>query len=73
MFSLLSAAIIASSHFALTSEMIKRDHLFRARGEKHAARQPRACARSIQSRVGSLATGEVNPRGLAVRLAGFLH
>lgn len=23
--------------------MIKRDHLFRARGGKHAARQPRAC------------------------------
>lgn len=60
-FSLLSAAIITSPHFALTSEMIKRDHLFCARGEKHAVRQPRACARgphTVARRVFSHGAGE---------------
>lgn len=38
--------------------MIKRDHLFRARGEKHAARQPRARAQRAPHTVFSHGAGE---------------
>lgn len=58
-FLLLSTAIITSPHFVLTSEMIKRDHLFRTRSEKLAVRQ--FCAHIC---IWSLARGQVSPHGV---------